>query len=94
VSGAADAVTLSVHQAENGVVFRVTDRGSGMAPDTLAQATSPFFTTKEQGRGMGLGLFLVNAFALSVSGELRIDSTQGAGTRVDLIIPAPQRPPS
>ncbi len=80
-------VTLHVHQQSQCVVFAVTDRGPGMDSDTLAQALTPFFTTKEPGRGMGLGLFLVNAFALSVSGELRIESTTGSGTRVELHIP-------
>lgn len=66
----------------------VIDTGRGMAPDTLARAMEPFFTTKDLGRGSGLGLSMVYGFARQSGGHLRIDSALGKGTRVDLYLPA------
>lgn len=70
------------------VRISVTDTGRGMGPETLARAMEPFFTTKEAGRGSGLGLSMVYGFAKQSGGHLRIESTLGYGTRVDLFVPA------
>lgn len=69
------------------VLISVSDTGQGMSPDTLARAMEPFFTTKESGRGSGLGLSMVYGFAKQSGGHLQINSTQGRGTRVDLYLP-------
>ncbi len=62
----------------------VRDHGTGIAPSTLARLGEPFFTTKEPGRGMGLGLFLARALAESMGGSLEIDSELGQGTQISL----------
>lgn len=72
------------------VRISVTDTGRGMGPETLARAMEPFFTTKEAGRGSGLGLSMVYGFAKQSGGHLRIGSSLGYGTRVDLFVPAAQ----
>ena len=69
------------------VVLTVNDTGSGIAPDLLEQVTEPFFTTKEIGKGTGLGLSMVYGFARQSGGGLRIDSTLGQGTIVELWLP-------
>src|SRR5690606_42099168 len=68
----------------------VRDNGRGMAPETLARAMEPFFTTKGRERGSGLGLSMVYGFALQSGGGLRIDSSLGAGTEVRLYLPVGQ----
>jgi two-component system sensor histidine kinase RegB len=65
-------------------VIRVEDKGRGMAPDVLARAGEPFFTTKGTGEGMGLGLFLAQTFAEQLGGGLTLTSAPGAGTQVEL----------
>jgi PAS domain S-box-containing protein len=70
------------------VVFSVADTGHGMSEETLARAVEPFFTTKDSGRGSGLGLSMVYGFVRQSGGGLRIDSELGYGTRVDLLMPA------
>ena len=70
------------------VVFMVTDTGIGMAPDVLARALDPFFTTKEAGKGSGLGLSMVYGFVKQSGGHMAIDSQLGYGTRVELYLPA------
>jgi signal transduction histidine kinase len=69
------------------VVLAVHDTGSGIAPDLLAQVTEPFFTTKDVGKGTGLGLSMVYGFASQSGGGMRIDSTLGKGTVVELWLP-------
>lgn len=69
------------------ILVSVSDTGQGMSPDTLARAMEPFFTTKESGRGSGLGLSMVYGFAKQSGGHLQIHSAQGRGTRVDLYLP-------
>ena len=69
----------------------VSDTGTGIAPEHLEQVLEPFFTTKEVGKGSGLGLPMVYGFAKQSNGAFRIDSSVGRGTTVELLIPcAPQ----
>jgi nitrogen-specific signal transduction histidine kinase/CheY-like chemotaxis protein len=70
------------------VRLTVADTGSGMDAATLARATEPFFTTKEVGRGTGLGLSMAHGFAVQSGGALAIESQPGRGTRVRLWLPA------
>jgi two-component system sensor histidine kinase RegB len=64
--------------------FEVRDRGKGMDETVLARAHEPFFTSKEQGKGMGLGLFLAQNVAESFGGKLIIVSEPGQGTKVTI----------
>ncbi|MCB1972767.1 MAG: hybrid sensor histidine kinase/response regulator, partial [Geminicoccaceae bacterium] len=70
------------------VLVTVTDTGHGMTPEVLSRAIEPFFTTKESGRGSGLGLSMVYGFAKQSGGHLRIESSAGQGTHVELYLPA------
>ena len=70
------------------VRLSVIDAGSGMSPDTLARAVEPFFSTKEVGRGTGLGLSMVHGLAAQLGGGFAMSSEVGQGTRVDLYLPA------
>ncbi|HEX4097878.1 MAG TPA: ATP-binding protein, partial [Caulobacteraceae bacterium] len=65
----------------------VADTGQGMDANTLARAAEPFFTTKGTGKGTGLGLSMVHGLAAQSGGALRIESTPGTGTRIDLYLP-------
>ena len=69
------------------VRLSVGDTGSGMSDEVLARVFDPFFTTKPIGQGTGLGLSMVHGFVLQSGGEIRIDSTPGAGTWVHLYLP-------
>jgi len=69
------------------VVLTVADRGSGIPPDILEKVTEPFFTTKDVGRGTGLGLSMVYGFARQSEGAIAIDSALGAGTKVEIWLP-------
>ena len=69
------------------VVVAVADTGTGMSDDVKARAIEPFFTTKEVGKGSGLGLSQVYGFALQSSGTVHIDSEPGRGTTVRIYLP-------
>jgi PAS domain S-box-containing protein len=68
-------------------VLEVRDTGIGMDETTLARAGEPFFTTKDPGKGTGLGLAMVRGLAVQTGGALRIASARGAGTTVALWLP-------
>lgn len=69
------------------LAVEVVDRGRGMSADVLARIGEPFFTTKQPGRGMGLGLFLARAVFESLGGAMAIDSREGVGTRITVTMP-------
>ena len=64
--------------------FEIHDTGSGMTDEQVRMVGEPFFSTKDFGRGMGLGLFIARLFAERFGGSLRVASTLGEGTSVFL----------
>jgi CheY-like chemotaxis protein len=69
------------------VRLSVADTGIGMSEEVLARACEPFYTTKEAGKGSGLGLSQVYGFAQQSGGGLRIRSAVGEGTTVEVYLP-------
>lgn len=69
------------------VRITVSDTGHGMAPDVLERAVDPFFTTKEVGRGTGLGLSQVYGFVRQSGGHLVMESEPGCGTIIRIYLP-------
>ena len=70
------------------VRIAVSDTGSGMDRSVLARVTEPFFTTKQPGKGTGLGLAMAKGFVEQSGGSLSIDSVIGRGTRIVLWLPS------
>ncbi len=80
-------VTLTAVLRADVLAIDVVDRGRGMSEELLARIGEPFFTTKQPGRGMGLGLFLARAVVESLGGAMAFDSREGQGTRVTITVP-------
>ena len=75
------------------VVLTVADTGIGMDEATLARATEPFFTTKSQSRGTGLGLSMMEGVVAQSGGATMLRSTLGRGTEVEVWLPRTRTPP-
>ncbi len=81
-------VVVTAQQRDGAVVLDVVDRGPGMGADVLARVGEPFFTTKQAGDGMGLGVFLARAVIESAGGTLQLASVPGRGTTASISLPA------
>ena len=77
----------AVLHAGRHVRLRVGDTGSGMSPEVIAHVFEPFYTTKEQGTGTGLGLATVYGIVLQAEASIEIHSEPGAGTTFTILIP-------
>ncbi|MGD2017022.1 MAG: ATP-binding protein [Planctomycetota bacterium] len=80
-------VRLRVVREEFALIVTVGDRGSGMTAEEAERALEPFFTTKDVGSGMGLGLYLASSFVEDLGGNIEIHSAPGLGTVVGLVLP-------
>jgi len=65
----------------------VADDGSGIAPEDLGRIFDPFVTTKEAGRGSGLGLVVAHGIAVDHGGDIEVESELGRGTRFTVSLP-------
>ncbi|CAD6555103.1 PAS domain-containing hybrid sensor histidine kinase/response regulator [Paraburkholderia metrosideri] len=90
----AENVSLAAHEVAGagiaaGEYLRITvqDDGPGMPPEVVQRACEPFFTTKEDGRGTGLGLSMVFGFVRQSGGHLAIHSKVGVGTTIQMHFP-------
>ncbi|MEW6259956.1 MAG: response regulator [Thermodesulfobacteriota bacterium] len=80
---------IEATSAEDGksVAIAVTDTGTGIAPDVLPHIFEPFFSTKAEGYGVGLGLSTVYGIIDRHGGKIDVQSTLGAGTTLTLLLP-------
>lgn len=76
------------------VRLSLVDDGTGMSAETLRRAVEPFFTTKAAGRGTGLGLSVAHDVVRGLGGAIEIESAEGKGTTVHLLLPSAELPSS
>ncbi len=69
------------------ISIAVEDNGRGISRDNLSRIFLPFFTTKEPGRGTGLGLYVSSMMVESMGGKIEVQSTEGTGTTFRISFP-------
>lgn len=74
------------------VVLTVTDTGAGIPREVLDKVFVPFFTTKPEGKGTGLGLAMVYGIVKSHKGEILVQSREGEGTTFEIYLPKAEQP--
>ena len=84
-----DRRPIHIGAAKNGSTLQISvqDRGHGMSDSVLRHIAEPFFTTKEPGKGMGLGTFLVRTFAQNLGGRVLFVSSPAEGTTATMELP-------
>jgi len=90
-------VLLRVEATAQALRLEVRDSGPGIPPDVLPRVGEPFFTTREPGAGMGLGVFLARSLSEQLGGSFSLTSETGTGTRAVVQVPlfaTVQRPAS
>ena len=85
-------VTVAVEAAGGRVRLRVADQGAGIAEGDRQRIFDPFFSTKAEGQGSGLGLSVSYGIVQRHGGEIRVDSAPGEGTAVTIDLPAAEAP--
>ena len=86
-SGAEGRVRVESRLALQNVEFVVSDQGQGMTEEVLGRLGDPFFTTKDPGRGIGLGLYLTRNVISQLGGSLDFQSVPGQGTLAVVSLP-------
>jgi polar amino acid transport system substrate-binding protein len=84
-------VTTRYNRATDNIILMVRDEGVGIAAEHLPRLTDPFFTTKRESGGTGLGLSVSAGIINEHGGRLSFESTPGVGTTVTLALPAAQK---
>jgi polar amino acid transport system substrate-binding protein len=84
------SLATSYRENMNSIVLKVQDEGIGIPSEVLPHITDPFFTTKSDSGGIGLGLSISSRIIKEHGGTLTFSSEPGKGTKAEIILPALQ----
>ena len=83
-------VSVNFDKERSNIVVNIRDEGMGIPPETLMNVTDPFFTTKHESGGVGLGLSISSKIIEEHGGSMHFESEIGAGTTVEIMLPVDQ----
>ena len=85
-------ITVAAREANDRIIIDIQDTGAGVDPDKIKELFNPFFTTKDPGKGTGLGLFIVRQIVERNGGRIYMKNTEvGRGTTFTVEFPAAAR---
>ncbi len=80
-------INIDINMVKDNLLIIFKDNGTGISEDNLVNIFNPFFTTKELGKGTGLGLFIVYSEIEKLNGKIEVNSKLGEGTTFIITIP-------
>ena len=80
-------IKVEMVQEADDIIIRYTDNGCGMPPEVREKIFEPFYTTKERGKGTGLGMAIINDIIADHNGQMICESEQGKGTTFVITLP-------
>lgn len=87
LEGAEGTITITSRREGNRAEVAISDTGKGIANESREKIFQPFFTTKEAGKGTGLGLWVSHCIVQSFNGSIRLDSEPGTGSAFTVSLP-------
>jgi PAS domain S-box-containing protein len=84
------SLSTSYNEKSRSIVVKVQDDGVGISPEVLPHITDPFFTTKSNSGGIGLGLSISSRIVKEHGGTLTLTSGAGKGTTAEIVLPVTQ----
>jgi polar amino acid transport system substrate-binding protein len=84
------SLSTSYDEKMSGIVVKVQDEGVGIPPEVLPHITDPFFTTRSNSGGIGLGLSISSRIVKEHGGTMAFSSEPGKGTTAEITLPVPQ----
>jgi signal transduction histidine kinase len=85
-------ISAGVSESRDLVVLRVKDTGCGVPEAMLSEIFTPFYTTKQLGKGTGMGLSIVYGVVKMHAGDISVDSVPGQGTTFTVRFPIGEKP--
>lgn len=82
-----EIILRSLNPDEDTVRIDIIDNGIGIDPEDLPHIFEPFFSTKQQARGIGLGLSIAHGIIQNHKGKIQVKSEPGIGTTLSVILP-------
>ncbi|MCK5594676.1 hypothetical protein KAI19_00685 [bacterium] len=76
---------------ESFIEIKFTDTGCSIAPENLKKIFTPFFSTKESGKGTGLGLYICKSLIKNLNGDISVQSEEGKGTSFTIRLPVREK---
>ena len=80
-------IAIRTHHSPKDVIISIRDSGKGIDPNDKEKIFEPFFSTKEVGKGTGLGLWVSYGIVKNFGGDVVVDSTQGEGSTFTVTLP-------
>ncbi len=84
-------ITIELSEVDQNVIISVSDQGDGITQENMDKIFGTFFTTKEVGKGTGMGLSIVSSLVKGLNGKIKVESEEGKGAKFIMTLPRHDR---